>query len=129
MASWTAAELDEIERADELHLASRRADGSLRRPVTIWMVRVGDDVYVRGARGEATVWNRRAREAGSGHVTTTGGIDRDVLYEPVDALDADLADAITDAYNAKYAPKYPRPYIDPVVGPASLPTTLRVVAA
>jgi hypothetical protein len=36
MTAWTTDELDEIEAADELELASLRPDGTLRNPTTIW---------------------------------------------------------------------------------------------
>ena len=124
MSIWTPAELDEIDADDELKIASRRPDGSLRPLVTIWMVRVGEDVFVRAAHGSSTRWNAQAHEAGAGHVTVGSGIDHDVTFEPADP---DLNPAISAAYDAKYDGKYPREYIDPVVGPDSLPTTLRVV--
>jgi hypothetical protein len=38
MAGWTSDELAEIERAEELELASLRRDGTLRRAVTMWVV-------------------------------------------------------------------------------------------
>jgi hypothetical protein len=47
MPGWTPGELDRIGRADELELASERRNGSLRDPVTMWVVRDGDDLYVR----------------------------------------------------------------------------------
>jgi hypothetical protein len=126
MASWTAAQLDEIDTDHELTIASRRPDGTLRAPVTIWMVRVGDDVFVRAAHGAATRWNRDARAAGSGHVTVGFGIDHDATFEPADPSSNE---AITAAYEAKYDGKYRREYIEPVVSAESLPTTLRVVPA
>ena len=92
----------------------------------IWMVRVGDDVFVRAAHGTATGWNRRAHEAGAGHVSVGSAIDRDATFEPADRA---LDQAISDAYDAKYDRRYPRQYIDPVVSAASLPTTLRVIPA
>lgn len=51
MTAWTSDELTGIERAEELELQSARADGTLRNSVTIWVVRVGDDLYVRSAGG------------------------------------------------------------------------------
>jgi hypothetical protein len=39
MTTWTSDELDNIGNADELQLATQRPDGSLRNPVTIWVVR------------------------------------------------------------------------------------------
>jgi hypothetical protein len=46
MAAWATDELDRIGNAEELILASTRRDGTLRRPVTMWVVRDGDDLYV-----------------------------------------------------------------------------------
>ena len=51
--SWTTDELDRIGDAEELHIAPRRKDGTLRRAVPIWVVRVGDELYVC-APGAAT---------------------------------------------------------------------------
>ncbi len=51
MAEWTNEELETIDDRDELRIATRRTDGSLRRPVTVWMVRHGDDVFVRSVNG------------------------------------------------------------------------------
>ncbi len=47
MMAWTDEELDRIGNAQELEIAALRADGTLRGPVTIWVVREGDDLYVR----------------------------------------------------------------------------------
>ena len=43
MTTWTNEELKKIGTAEELELASLRRDGTLRKPVTIWVVRCGDD--------------------------------------------------------------------------------------
>ena len=51
-AAWSPAELQEINAARELEIASRRADGTLRRWVPIWAVSTGGLVYVR-------TWYRR----------------------------------------------------------------------
>src|SRR5829696_8630409 len=42
MSTWTSDELDRIGAAEELEIASVRRDGTLRNPVTIWVVRHGD---------------------------------------------------------------------------------------
>ncbi|GAA2082485.1 hypothetical protein GCM10009840_18390 [Pseudolysinimonas kribbensis] len=124
--TWSPAELTEIDTEDELRIASRRVDGSLRREVIIWMVRVGDDMFVRAAHGPETGWNRRAHEAGAGHVRIGTAVDRDVLFEPADPA---LAGAVSDAFEAKYDGRHPREDVDPVVSAESLPTTLRIVPA
>ena len=60
MTAWTTEELAAIANADELDIASRRPDGSLRPYVTIWGVRAGDDIYVRSAYGYDNAWFQRA---------------------------------------------------------------------
>jgi hypothetical protein len=57
MRDWTAEELDTIGAADELEIAALRPDG-IRPATTIWVVRVGDDLYVRSYRGRAGRWFR-----------------------------------------------------------------------
>jgi hypothetical protein len=51
MTTWTSDELTKIGTADELEIASLRRDGTLRNSVTIWVVRHGDDLYVRSVNG------------------------------------------------------------------------------
>jgi len=53
MSEWTPEELTRIGTAEELQVSSTRADGSLRPYVTIWVVRAGDDIYIRSAYGSA----------------------------------------------------------------------------
>ena len=72
MATWTTGELDRIGSSEELDLASRRVDGSLRGFVTMWVVRVGDDLYVRSAGGADRPWYRHARASGLGTVRAGG---------------------------------------------------------
>jgi hypothetical protein len=51
MTTWTGDGLGKIEAAEEVALASVRRDGTLRDSVTIWVGRVGDDLYVRSWKG------------------------------------------------------------------------------
>jgi hypothetical protein len=46
MSDWTAGELNTIGAAEELQVAALRPDESLRPYTTIWVVRVGDGLYV-----------------------------------------------------------------------------------
>ena len=81
--AWRADELDRIGSADELAIAPRRADGGLRRPVPIWVVRVGDELYVRSWRGDDGAWYGAAKARGQGHVSS-GGVERDVEFAPAE---------------------------------------------
>jgi hypothetical protein len=123
MAAWTPAELHDVDSEHELRLSSRREDGSLREPVTIWTARVGNDVFVRAAYGPGTGWFRRAESSGRGHVEI-GTVARDAAFEPADAA---LADAIDAAYHAKYDAAYAARIVDSVVSADARERTLRVV--
>lgn len=123
MTNWTADELGRVGDADELEIASIRADGSLRRYVTIWAVRVGDGIYVRSAHGPDNPWYRRAVASGTGRIQA-GGVEKDVSFAEV--ADAALQAEIDAAYHAKYD-HYPKEFVDPVVGEHSYVATIRLV--
>ena len=91
-------ELDKIGRAEEVQIASVRSDGTLRKPVTVWAVRHGDDVYVRSVRGRSGLWFRGTQERHQGRVRA-GSVQQDVTF--VDA-DHGLDDEIDAAYRTKY---------------------------
>ena len=121
MNTWTAGELDRIGAADELQVAPLTADGTLRPYTTIWVVRVGDDLYVRSYRGRGGGWYRQALQRHRGRIRA-GGVERDVTFE--EPTDADHA-AIDRAYRNKYA-GYSRTYVDPMVSPDASSATLRL---
>ena len=68
MSVWTNDELNKVGTAEELAIAPRRRDGTLRNPVTIWVVRVGDDLYVRSYRGRDGAWFRAAQVSHEGRI-------------------------------------------------------------
>ena len=119
---WTTAELAQIGTAEELELASCRADGTLRGFVTMWVVRAGDGLYVRSAGGPDRPWYRHAVAGGTGRIHA-GGADREVTFAT--AAD-DVHTAIDAAYHAKYDRYGPR-IVGSVVGPAAHTVTIRLV--
>jgi hypothetical protein len=122
MSVWTQDELTRIGKADELQITSRRRDGSLRPFVTIWVVRWGDELYVRSAYGHENGWFQRALSSGEGRIRA-GGVERDVAFgEPGAAVDADLH----SAYHAKYD-RYGPTIVGTVVSPEAAASTLRLV--
>jgi hypothetical protein len=123
MADWTAEELDTIGAAEELEIAALRADGSLRPATTIWVVRAGDDLYVRSVRGRDGGWFRSVLRRPEGRIRA-GGVTREVAFQ--EPGDADHA-AIDQAYRTKYG-RYPASYVDPMVGPVAAAATLRLLA-
>jgi hypothetical protein len=123
IAAWSADELARIGAAEELEVAPRRPDGTLRRAVPIWVVRVGDELYVRSWRGSGGAWFGAAQRQRTGHVRA-GGVEKDVDFADADS---EVADAVDAAYREKYA-RYPS-YVEPMVSEQARATTLRLAAA
>jgi hypothetical protein len=122
MTTWTSDELNRIGTAEELEIAPLRRDGTLRNPVTIWVVRVGDDLYVRSYRGHGGAWFRAAQVRHEGHIRA-GGVDKDVTF--VEESNPEINDQIDTAYRTKYR-RYPQ-YVAPVVTAEVKSTTLKLV--
>lgn len=123
MATWTNEELNKIGRAEELQIASLRGDGTLRSPVTIWVVRVGDDLYVRSVNGRTSAWFRGTLVRHEGHIRA-GGVEKEVAFE--EESDTDINDQIDAAYLTKYG-RYPQ-YVAPMVTPEVRAATIKLVA-
>ena len=128
---WTGDDLDRIGQAEELRLASRRPDGTLRPYVTMWVVRAGGDLYVRSAYGPDNPWYRRALASGTGRIHA-GGVECDVRFvdaatEAAGGDDVDH-DAIDAAYHAKYD-RYGPQIVGAVTGPAAHRVTVQLVPA
>jgi hypothetical protein len=123
MTAWTHDELAKIGAADELQLASRREDGTLRKPVTIWVVRDAEDLYVRAFKGRTSSWLRGTQRPRDGHIAA-GGIEKDVEF-----LDPDrsVADALDAEYRSKYR-RYGAQYVDPMVSPDARAATLKLLS-
>jgi len=122
MTGWTKDELERIGAAEELRLASRRDDGSLRKPVIIWVVRLGADLYVRCANGPTGAWFRRAQAAHTGHIEA-GGTEKDVAF--LEETDPAIHARIDAAYLDKYR-RYPQ-YVAPMVTADVKAATLKLV--
>ena len=122
MTTWTSDELNKIGAAEELEIASLRRDGTLRNPVTIWVVRDGDDLYVRSVNGRKGAWFRGTRGRHEGHIKA-GGVDKDVTI--VDA-DPDINDQIDAAYHTKYR-RYAASIIRSIVSPEARSATIKLV--
>lgn len=100
MTAWTSDELTRIGTAEELRITLLRRDGTPRNPVTVWVARLGDDLYVRSVNGPSAAWFRGAQARREGHIRA-GSIDKDVTFAFVDA-GAQVNDQIDAAYRAKY---------------------------
>jgi len=121
MTAWTKYELVKIDAAEELEIASVRRDGRLRAPVTIWVVRHGDDVYVRSVNGRGASWFRGAQNRHEAHIEA-GGVDKDVRLDETDEAN----DEIDAAYRTKYR-GYAASIVNSIVTPKARAATLKLV--
>jgi hypothetical protein len=122
MTTWTSDELTRIGTAEELEIASLRQDGTLRKPRTIWVVRVGDDLYVRSVYGRTSDWFRGVQARHEGRIWA-GGVEKDVTFVEDDS---DVNDQIDAAYRTKYH-RYAANIISSIVSPEARSATLKLV--
>ena len=123
MNGWTSEELDRIGKSEELVLVSLRRDGSLRSPVTMWVVRIGDDLFVRSVKGRQGPWFRGTQSRLEGYIQS-GGVEKNVRF--VDEMDPAVNEQIDAAYREKYR-RYPKAYVDACLTPAARAATLKLV--
>jgi hypothetical protein len=124
MSEWTSDELTRIGNAEELKIASMRRDDTLRNLVTIWVVCIGDGLYVRSVKGPTGPWFRGTRTRRQGHIRA-GGVDKDVSFVFIDATD-EINGQIDAAYRAKYR-RYSESIINTVLTPAARSSTIQLV--
>lgn len=122
MTTWTNDELNKIGTADELQIATLRADNTLRKWVIIWVVRVDDDLFIRSANGRDSAWFRGAQARYEGRIRA-GGVEKDVTF--VEEADPNLNARIDEAYLTKYR-RYPQ-YVAPMVTPAVRSATIKLM--
>jgi hypothetical protein len=125
MTTWTGDELTRIGEAEELRIASLRRDGTLRNPVTIWVVRVGDDLYVRSVNGRDAAWFRGTQVRREGR-SQAGGIEKDITFVEVTDADRDIQDRIDAAYRTKYR-RYAPSIVNSVLSAVARSATLKLV--
>ena len=122
MDTWINEELDKIGAVEELRIASLRRDGTLRKPVIIWIVRIGDELYVRCVNGREGAWFHGVQTRHEGRIWA-GGVEKDVTF--IDETDPGINDKIDAAYLTKYG-HYPQ-YVAPMVTPEVRAATIKLV--
>jgi hypothetical protein len=121
MSTWTTDELDVLEAATELRISTRRANGTLRPAVPIWVVRAGDGIYIRSYRGPDGGWYRHATARGAARIQA-GALTSEVTLTPVGPT---ARAEIDQAYRAKYG-TFGRAYVDPMTADPAAAITLQL---
>jgi len=122
MAAWTKDELSRFGGAEEVDVAAITAAGSVRNRVTIWLVRHGEDLFVRSVRGRDGAWFRAVQASKNGRIWA-GGLERHIKFEEADPA---INDEIDAAYRSKYR-RYAGRILNSVLTPEARSTTLRLV--
>jgi hypothetical protein len=122
MTTWADDELNAIGAAEELAIAALRLDGTYRKSVTIWVVQVGEDIYVRSAYGPNVAWLRGTRVRREGRIEVRG-LQKDVAFEDADPMVGEQIDA---AYRDKYR-RHGAQYVNSVITAEARSTTIRLV--
>ena len=97
MTAWTPTELAGLDRASEVRVAGRRADGSSRTLTIVWHVVVDGNLYLRSVKGPEGQWYRGVVHHFEGFLNGVGNT-RPVVF----TLDHSRDTEIDDAYFAKY---------------------------
>jgi hypothetical protein len=120
MATWTSNELSTIGTAEAVWIAPLGRDGALRKPVIVWIVRVGDDVYVRSVNGRSAAWFRSVQARHEGRLRADG-VEKNVTFSETEDQD----DEIDAAYRTKYG-RYPT-IVPHILTPAARAATLKLM--
>jgi hypothetical protein len=123
MSTWMSDELNKIGKAEELQIASLRQDGTLRNRVTIWVVRVGDDLYVRSVNGRTSTWFRGVQTRYEGQIRA-GGVVKDVTF--IEEPDPNINEQIDAAYRTKYR-RYAASIVNTTLTPEARAATIKLV--
>ena len=122
MTTSSAEELSRIGEAQEWQLASARPDGTIRPYVTMWVVRAGDDLYVRSAvRPEQPVVPPREGQRCGSHPGRWSGAEGDVRRAC-----PGRARRHRRRLHAKYD-RYGPEFVGTVVGPEAAAVTIKLV--
>ena len=117
MAKFDAPTLDVLRSIQEVRIRTEKHPGSA---VVIWIVVVGDQVFVRSFLGAKGRWYR---DVGAGGHATLEASGREVAVETMPANDPATIECVSRAFLEKYRSS---PYAQAMIQADALPTTLRL---
>ena len=121
---WSPDEMERIASAEELEIAAKRVDGTLRRWLPIWCVRYEAHLYVRTWHRREGGWFGQVLRSRQARIRVPG-LEADVTVEDIGEGTAQLRAGIDAAYRDKFG-RYGSSSVDPMVAPAAAAATLRL---
>ncbi|WP_336723676.1 DUF2255 family protein [Cellulosimicrobium cellulans] len=122
-ATWQRQQLDAFAAAEEITIQTMRADGGLRRAIPIWVVAVGDELFVRSSHGRGSGWYRGATTRHRAVITGGGQTQEvDLVEEPGRGVEIDAA------YRRKYG-RYERSFLPALLAEPARGAAFRVEPA
>jgi len=100
-----------------------RSDDRLRKPVTIWAVRIGDELYVRSVNGRDSAWFRGVQTRHEGDIRA-GGAEKDVSF--VEESGANSIDPVDAGYRSKDR-RYAASILDHITSAEARAATIQLV--
>lgn len=122
MTAWTTDELTRIGSTEEVQIASLRHDGTLRKPVTVWIARRGDSLYVRSVNGRNAAWFRGVQQTHEGRIWADR-VEKEVTFD--DAA-PDINNEVDAAYRTKYR-RYAGRILNSILTPEARSTTIKLL--
>ena len=120
MAAFSAADRELLHQTDEVGIETRAG-----RQLPIWVVVVGEQVYIRSVRGIEGRWYQ-ALLGGTDARLHAGASTWRIAAEQV--ADAGEIEAVSDAFRRKYEKRWPQPTAA-MVRESVLSTTMRISPA
>lgn len=123
-ATWSPEQLERIGSTEELRISTKRADGTLRGWVPIWVVCVGEHVYVRTWYRRDSGWFGQVQDSRRARISIPN-LEVDVAVEDIGDNGAELRGVVDAAYRTKYG-RYGGQSVGGMVTDDAAATTLRL---
>lgn len=118
--SFPTEQLDQLAKAEEVEIETQKDGQSPVHRTIIWVVTIGEDVYVRSVRGVTARWYREISANPTGALYLGG--QRIPIHAEL-ATDAETVARVGEAYQRKYSTS---PAMPSMLREETLVTTLRL---
>lgn len=108
-------------QAEELEISPLGEDGQYLKPVIIWGVLLGENLYVRSYRGSNSKWYQNALTQRKGRIR----VGKTRLEVSFAVPEPDIHEQLDQAYRQKYQ-RYPSTYVESITHQVAREATLQL---